>query len=360
MIRNPYRPDYAVPPGWVLEERLQAQGISQAEFARRCGRSAKLISEIVSGAAPIEAQTALQFEKALGVDACIWLGMESDYRLHQEREREAQKASALADWVKKFPVSELVKRGIIEKPSSNADEVGAVLGFFGVASADAWQDKHDRTRVAYRHSSSFASDEFKLATWLRLGEIEAAKIECADYSAAKFKRALRRIRSLTTEFSKENMEETHRLCRDSGVALAIIKPLPGTALSGASQWLTRRKAVIQLSARHMSDDHLWFSLFHEAAHILMHPKRDIFVHAGKGDDDDSAEIKANKWAADFLIAPRHWDTFVQRRRFTKVAVQRFADEREISPGIVVGRLQHEKHIPWDRLNSLKKRLKWMD
>ena len=30
MIKNPYSPDYAVPPGWVLEERLEAHGISQA------------------------------------------------------------------------------------------------------------------------------------------------------------------------------------------------------------------------------------------------------------------------------------------------------------------------------------------
>ena len=34
---NQYKPDYAVPPGCVLEERLEVQGISHAEFARRCG-----------------------------------------------------------------------------------------------------------------------------------------------------------------------------------------------------------------------------------------------------------------------------------------------------------------------------------
>ena len=34
-----FRPDYAVPPGWVLEERLEAKGISYVEFARSCGRS---------------------------------------------------------------------------------------------------------------------------------------------------------------------------------------------------------------------------------------------------------------------------------------------------------------------------------
>ena len=80
---NQYRPDHAVPPGWVLEERLKVCGISDAEFARRCGCPLKLIREIITGNAPVRPETALQFEKVLGVDAGIWLGIESDYRLHK-------------------------------------------------------------------------------------------------------------------------------------------------------------------------------------------------------------------------------------------------------------------------------------
>lgn len=76
-----YRPDYAVPPGWVLDEHLKSHCLSPAEFARRCGRSAKLISEIIAGKAPVEPKTALQFEKVLGLDASIWLGIEARYRL---------------------------------------------------------------------------------------------------------------------------------------------------------------------------------------------------------------------------------------------------------------------------------------
>ena len=100
---NQFSPDYAVPPGWVLEERLEVEGISHAEFARRCGRSPKLISEIISGKAPLEPGTALQFEKVLGVDASIWLGIESEYQLYRAREAEAQNAAASAEWVKAFP-----------------------------------------------------------------------------------------------------------------------------------------------------------------------------------------------------------------------------------------------------------------
>ena len=87
---NQYSPDYAVPPGWILEERLETQGMSQAEFTRHCELSPKLINEIITGDAPIEPTTAFQFEKVLGLDAGIWLGLESDYRLHVELEREAK------------------------------------------------------------------------------------------------------------------------------------------------------------------------------------------------------------------------------------------------------------------------------
>ena len=82
-----YQPDYAVPPGSVLDEHLAAHGFSHAEFARRCGRSPKLISEIVAGKAPLEPATARQFEKVLGMDARIWLGIEANYRLHEKGPR---------------------------------------------------------------------------------------------------------------------------------------------------------------------------------------------------------------------------------------------------------------------------------
>ena len=90
-MTNRYAPDYAVSPGAVLEERLAVHDISHAEFARRCGRSVKLIGEIIAGQAPVEPETALRFEQVLGVAADIWLGIEKDYRT---RAAEAGKAAA--------------------------------------------------------------------------------------------------------------------------------------------------------------------------------------------------------------------------------------------------------------------------
>lgn len=89
-----YRPDYVVSPGSVLAERLEAYGLSQEELARRCGRSPKLISEIIAGQAPVEPRTALQLERVLDVSAHIWLGLESDYRLRQARPAEDEQTKA--------------------------------------------------------------------------------------------------------------------------------------------------------------------------------------------------------------------------------------------------------------------------
>ena len=325
-----YRPDYAVSPGSIVAEHLEAYGISHAEFARRCGRSAKLISEIIAGKAPVEPETALQFEKVLGVDAGIWLGIETDYQLHRARIAEAEETKGAASWTKAFPLKELIKRRSIDKPASDADTVSKLLTFFGVGSVEAWQTKYERLSVAYRHSPSFTSDKIALVTWLRLGELEAEQQECADYREAQFRRALRQMRGFTQASLSEALEKVQQLCNESGVVLALVKPFPKTALSGAAWWLTPRKAVIQLSARHKTDDHLWFSLFHEAAHILLHSKKRVFIDGTKANEEATdIETEANQWAANFLIPPNDWKQFVTTSPYDESAIRQLAEEHQV-------------------------------
>lgn len=353
----PFEPDYAVSPGEILEERLGVWGMSQAEFARRCGRSPKLISQIIAGRAPVEPDTALQFEKVSGLDARIWLGLESGYRLHLKRGEEKRRLAEASEWAKGFPLNELMKRGYLKRSAAEEDTVANLLAFFGVASVEAWQARQDALRVAYRHSPTFSRDPAAGSTWLRLGELEAERVECADYNEAGFKEALRRIRKLTANPTEGALMEAHRLCCEAGVVLTVVKPLPKTALSGAARWLTPRKALIQLSARYLSDDQLWFSFFHEAAHLLLHSKRDIFVHDKPG-EATAEDAEADGWAADFLVSGDDWRRFAQNAVFNRASVKRFALEQGIAPGIVVGRLQHTHLLPGDRLNELKARLEW--
>ncbi len=99
-------PDYTIPLGWLLEEYLEVRGYSQAEFTHRCGRSPKLIREIIAGKAPIELDMALQFEKLLGLGASVRVNMESIYRLQLAKEAEAKEAEAEAERTKSLLIRE--------------------------------------------------------------------------------------------------------------------------------------------------------------------------------------------------------------------------------------------------------------
>jgi len=73
--------DLAIPPDEYLEEVPQDLGLNQAELARRVGRPAQAINEIMRGEKSITPETSLQLERVLGVPAHIWSRLESTCRL---------------------------------------------------------------------------------------------------------------------------------------------------------------------------------------------------------------------------------------------------------------------------------------
>jgi Zn-dependent peptidase ImmA (M78 family) len=122
--------------------------------------------------------------------------------------------------------------------------------------------------------------------------------------------------------------------------------------------------LIQLSLRGKTDDHLWFTFFHEVGHILLHGKRDVFIEAkGEGcreTNSNDKECQADQFAQDSLIPPDKYQTFKKAGQFTLTAIQQFAQELSIAPGIVVGRLQHDEVIPFSKGNSLKRRFRFSE
>ena len=154
------------------------------------------------------------------------------------------------------------------------------------------------------------------------------------------------------------------LCEEAGVSVVFVPELPGTRVYGATRWLASNKALIQLSLRGKTDDHLWFTFFHEAGHILLHGKRDVFIEAkGEGcreTDTNDKEYQADKFSQDFLIPSEKYQVFKENGEFSLLAIKQFANELGIAPGIVVGRLQHDKVIPFSKVNNLKKRFRFAE
>ncbi len=358
-----FQPDYAVHPGETLAETLEQLGMSQAELAQRMGRPLQMISEIIQGKKAITAETALQLERATGVPANFWNSSQRNYEATLARLEEERGLAPDSSWLTQFPLKALINLRWLPECESPSEQLRALLNFFGVAGMREWKALWTGPEVAYRKSSAFAANPMAAAAWLRQGERVAQQIRTEPYNQEVFVKALYEIRRLTACDADVFVPRAAELCRTAGVALVFIPELPATRAYGATRWLTPSKAILQLSLRGKTDDFLWFTFFHESAHILKHGKRDVFIEAPDGIHDQESrrkEHEADTFASDFLI-PRHaLSEFRQQRRFTTQTIERFAAQLAIAPGIVVGRLQQEGLLPYTHLNVLKTRFCFKD
>jgi addiction module HigA family antidote len=350
-----YAPDYAIHPGEILEETLDARNIKRRDLAERCQLSVKTVSQIINGKATITPETAIQLEKVLGVSANIWVNLATNYQLHSVKAADRKMLAGEIDWAKKFPLKDLRNMGLLEEETDHGKIVEGLLDFLGVANSKAWEKGFQRVAVSYRRSPAFKSSYESLSSWLRISELSAQRIETKPYDKEAFRSALDSIRALTTEEPKVFAPEMRRLCSRAGVALVFVPELNKTHLSGTARWLSPNKALISLSLRHKTDDHLWFSFFHEAAHIILHGRRDVFLDED-GVKPNRYEEEANQFASDFLIPRDDYEDFIAEGRVRGNDIRIFAGRINIAPGVVVGRLQHDEHIRFNQHTRLKRGL----
>ncbi len=351
--------DMPIPPGEILEEEIEARGMTQKELAARLGRPAQAINEIIKAKKAITPHTAIGLGKVLGISPQYWMTLEADYRMALEMNREREALKAGEKWLDEYPIREIIKRGWIKAGRDRAGRLNALMSFLGVAVAEprAYQQAvgFRITEAAGRKVSLGA-----LAVWLRKGELDAQDIDTADYDERAFRRALARIRGMTGRAPEEFIPEISDLCAEAGVAFCMVRELPKSGANGATRWLTDRKAMIQMSLRHKWADIFWFTFFHEACHLLKHRTQRRIVIDGLDPDPNMARIEeeADRFARDFLIEPDAWDGFCDRDCFTAESVNEFAGAVDIAPFVVVGRLQKEKRIGYNLLTDLKPRYEW--
>ncbi len=113
-----------------------------------------------------------------------------------------------------------------------------------------------------------------------------------------------------------------------------------------------------MSLRYKTIDHLWFTFFHEAKRVLEEHKMTIFLDSPNYKNDFDHEARANAFAAQILIPPEEMREFLKKYSLSKASITRFARSIGISPGIVVGRLQHMGKLPHAHCNDLKRKLEW--
>ena len=355
-----FAPDWVSPPGDTIADLLEERDWTQVQLSKRLGYTTKHVSQLINGKAPITEDTALKLTKVLGSTEKFWLNREADYRAQLAQIEEKKLLESWVDWLDELPVKKLMNQGVITTRRLIAKHKPAIvkemLLFFGVASPDDYYKCYSGLELAYRRTRKEQSDIGAISSWLRLGEIEAERQDCPKYNKAKFQQAIRKIRELTVLPAEQFLPEIERLCRESGVVFALVPSIPKAHVSGVVRWLNPHKPMIQLSLYGKSNDKFWFTFFHEVAHILLHGKDQIFLDEWESGKKlvSEQENEADQWSRDFLIPSTYQSELAELK--SKAALTSFAQDIGIHPGIVVGRLQHDKMIEPSWMNQLKERV----
>jgi len=361
--RTSFEPNAVPHPGATVLEYLDFHGWSQRDLARRSGLTPKTISEICNGRAPITPPTALSFEKVFQRPAHLWLNLQRHFDEAEARRRELDKSPNWSEWARKFPLSEM-KRLKFSLPAGHSD-ADSLLNFFGVSSPESWNSVWKASAVAYRQTRKFRTREECIAAWVREAEIVARELDVAEFDEQRLRSSLDELRHLTRKRADEIMDPVQRICAGAGVAVVLVPELRNTGISGCARWLTDKKALVGLTLRYKTDDQLWFTLFHEIGHILLHRNKRSFVVDNAAEDLSDRvidpemqqyEAEASRFSADTLIPPRALSDFIRKEAFTNDSIHDFAEIVGVGPGIVVGRLQREGLLARHQGNALKQKL----
>lgn len=344
--------EFIVPPGETIKELMDEKGLTQMDLSVRSGLTNAAISKIVNNQAAITNEIAVRLERVLGLPASFWAKREADYRQSLIRDSRQDDLAKDLSWLNSVPVKELQDRGVVARTRDKVALAAQVLSFFGVSDPDAFQHTWMDYAVQFRGADKAMSKPGFVAAWLRLGEIECQSQPCKPFDKEGFLEALREIRGLTRSNPLAAIPEAIALCASVGVAVCIVKQIPGASISGATRWVSKTKALIQLSFKYKTDDQFWFSFFHEAGHVWLHGRKLVFLETGTFGADSKKEREANDFAANILV-PKQYASQLPYLR-SKQKIRQFALAIGIAPGIVVGRLQHDDLLDRAFCNNLKK------
>jgi HTH-type transcriptional regulator / antitoxin HigA len=151
------------------------------------------------------------------------------------------------------------------------------------------------------------------------------------------------------------------LCARVGVAVVSAPALPKTSVSGATRWLTPDKVMVVFSDRFKKDDQFWFTVFHEFAHLLLYGKRltsmdDSEKLSTSKKHEDSSEGEANEMAANVLIPSAFAAAYRKlcEQPMPLSRIEAFAAKVGVTPGIIVGMLQHDGALSWSHGNDCER------
>ncbi len=342
---NQYNPPIVFHPGELLAEKLDELGMGPKEFAVRSAKPEKTVTAILKGQSSITPDMAVRFESVTKIPAMFWLRHQQSYYEYGARKKRLIVLRESRAWAKRFPLSEMMKLKWIEKTNDPLEQTAQLLSFFGVSGADAWEDYYlkQKLKVAFGITLKHHHHPHSLSAWLRKGELQATHMEAPEYSATKFKKTLLELKSLMNTESRDWMHRLQKLCLSAGLKLVFTPSLSQLRVNGATRWINSTP-LIQMSDKYKGVDVFWHNFFHQAGHVVLHGKKEVFLESENVNGSDAIkDSQARAFAMKLTLSEAEELQVREANTMGPVTIRRFAKQFNTHPAIIAARL-HEKKL----------------
>ncbi|MCY9846604.1 XRE family transcriptional regulator [Pectobacterium jejuense] len=349
-----FSPDRVSPPGDTIIDLMDEHGLTDEELSKKIGLSVGKGQQLLTGHVHLNESLAYKLQDVFNVSVEFWLKRESAYRQHIEYLDNINR-----EWLNSLPVRDMIEYGWIPKSPSRESKLRNCLRFFGINSVNDFNYKinTEAPLVAFRKSISLKTEPMADLVWITKAKELSASYKCDNWNKNILKSLLPELRQATNEPDlKTFIPYIRELLATAGVSLVVLPTPSGCRASGATCFFEPDRATLIVSFRYYTDDHFWFTLFHEIGHLILHDAVSIRL---EGDVvlTSQEEIEANEFAANILI-PKPFQKEISNygvRNWKEMV--RVAKKIGVSRGIVLGYLQHIGNVPYSHLNKLKVRYK---
>jgi len=353
-----YKEIVAFHPGYYVAEIIEDMGISQAEFATRMGTTAKTVSNLVNGQINLSNDLAKKLAVMLGTSPDVWLNLQSTYdqkliEIEIAKDFEAQKTI-----VGMIDYSFFVKVAHLPATRDVREKIGNLCKYFMVSNLQILAQPDFLVNFRTGISTVEEKNLINARAWIQTAMNFSKDIPTDKFDAEKLKFYLPELRGMTVKNPNEFLPRMREIFSSCGVAFVILPSLKNSGVNGAVKWVNSERVVLAMNNRGLDADKFWFSLFHEIKHVLQQKMKTIFISASTKELmelDNVLEQEADDFASNFLITKAQMKRFAPSRYTTDEEIVVFAREIGVHPGIVAGRLQHDKIIPPNRCSQLKEK-----
>ena len=357
-------PMVAIHPGEILRDEIKANGFTQKEFAKKINMQPSQLNELIKGKRNFKPEFSLLLEKHLGLEASIWLNLQSKYDLDiiRIKEKNDENCSCLRIFQsisKCFPIPFLKKNAIVN--SNVKESIEMIYNLFDVNNLSELirKGQSDNSLAYFRKSKSIDSNQYCVATWIALVEKEANDIVVNTFDARRNNELFYDLKKLIKEDLK--IIEIIKCLNEFGIKVVIKQDKPPHCNVDAISFWSIDNPTIAFTLRHKRIDNFIFNLFHELGHIYLHFNNNREAKycdstANSLNTENPIEIEANEFAINKIFDLKSLEEFFKKGEFSEENVYDFAESQQLPVAIIWGTLKHHKYIPYNHYSKYKNSL----